>query len=107
MGLISIYHEGIAPNEKTLQGYLDEYTEHVEASPTNLVVRKRIVAILKSLGRSSDAITELIKLLDISPTDAEAWSELAELYVSQSMYPQAIYSFEEVLLVTPNAWNVS
>jgi len=105
-GLIGVYHEATAPNDKALQSYLEEYIDHIKVNPTNMVIRKRIVATYKSLNRPNDAINELITLLDISPTDAEAWSELAELYVSQGMYSQAVYCFEEVLLVTPNAWNV-
>ena len=54
-----------------------------------------------------DAIAALVELLDSSPTDAEAWSELSDLYHSQGLYQQAIFSLEEVLLITPNAWNVS
>jgi tetratricopeptide (TPR) repeat protein len=61
---------------------------------------------LKSLGKTTEAITALTKFLDASPTDAEAWAELADLYVSQGIYPQGIFAWEEVLLVTPNAWNV-
>lgn len=49
----------------------------------------------------------LTALLDFCPVDAEAWSELADLYVSQGLYAQAIYSLEEVLVLAPNAWNVS
>jgi tetratricopeptide (TPR) repeat protein len=49
----------------------------------------------------------LNSLLEVSPTDAEAWAELADLYVSQGMYQQGIFALEEVLLITPNAWNVS
>ena len=49
----------------------------------------------------------LNSLLDVSPIDAEAWAELAELYVSQGLYQQGIFALEEVLLITPNAWNVS
>lgn len=45
-------------------------------------------------------------LLGFSPTDAEAWSELADLYLVQGMYQQAIYATEEVLVLAPNAWNV-
>ncbi len=67
---------------------------------------KRLTALLRTLGRIPEAVTTLIGLLDFSPTDAEAWAELADLYFSQGMYPQAIYSLEEVLLLTPNAWNV-
>lgn len=59
------------------------------------------------MNRTTEAITALNDFLDASPTDAEAWSELSDLYVSSGMFPQAIFALEEVLLVTPNAWNVS
>lgn len=59
------------------------------------------------MKRIPDAITALNKFLDSSPTDAEAWAELADLHVSQGMFQQAIYALEEVLLIAPNAWNVS
>ncbi|KAI9924167.1 hypothetical protein MW887_007407 [Aspergillus wentii] len=59
------------------------------------------------MSRPTDAITALIKLIETTPTDAEAWCELSSLYQSQGMYSQAIFSLEEVLLITPNAWNVS
>lgn len=67
---------------------------------------KRRISVLRSLGKTSEAITALNELLDLSPTDAESWAELADLYVSQGMYPQGIFALEEVLLITPNAWNV-
>ena len=59
------------------------------------------------MSRPADAIAALVELLDASPTDAEAWAELSDLYATQNMYAQAIYSLEEVLLITPNAWSVS
>lgn len=43
----------------------------------------------------------------MSPTDAEAWAELSDLYLSQGLYSQAIFALEEVLVLAPNAWNVS
>ena len=70
-------------------------------------VSKRRIALLKSLGRPAEAVAALNNLLDASPIDAEAWAELADLYVSQGMYPQGVFALEEVLLITPNAWNVS
>lgn len=70
-------------------------------------IAKRRIALLRSMSRSEEAILAAVKLLDISPTDAETWSELSDLYLSQGMYHQAIFSLEEVLLITPNAWNVS
>lgn len=58
------------------------------------------------MGRDSEAVSSLIRFLDFSPTDTEAWAELADLYVSQGLYPQAVYALEEVLVKAPNAWNV-
>ena len=61
---------------------------------------------MKTLNKTTEAITALVEFIDSSPTDAEAWAELAELYVGQGMYQQAIFALEEVLLITPYAWNV-
>lgn len=69
-------------------------------------IAKRRVALLRSMGKTPEAIASLIWLLEFSPTDAEAWAELADLYLSQGLYSQAIHALEEVLVVTPNAWNV-
>lgn len=69
-------------------------------------IAKRRIALLRSLGRLPDAASALVQLLDFSPTDAEAWSELSDIYLSQGLYPQAIYAMEEVLVLAPNAWNV-
>lgn len=59
------------------------------------------------MGRTPEAIRSLLQLLDFSPTDGEAWSELADAYMSQGLYAQAMYAMEEVLVLAPNAWNVS
>lgn len=67
---------------------------------------KRRIALLRSLGKTADAITAVNRFLDFSPTDAEAWAELSDLYIGQGLYPQGIFALEEVLLVTPNAWNI-
>lgn len=47
-----------------------------------------------------------MELLEASPTDIEAWTELSDLYLSKGLYPQAEFCLEEVLLAAPNAWNV-
>ena len=59
-----------------------------------------------SLSREPDAITDLTELLEASPTDLESWAELCELYMFQGLYQQAEFCLEEILLSTPNAWNV-
>lgn len=58
------------------------------------------------MGKVDESITALLSLLDFSTTDAEAWAELADLYLSQGLYSQAIFALEEVLILQPNAWNV-
>lgn len=58
------------------------------------------------MGKTAEAVEALNQLLDYSPTDSEAWAELADMYLSQGLYSQAIYALEEVLILTPNSWNV-
>ena len=58
------------------------------------------------MSRPVDAISALVEFLEAFPTDGEAWSELASLYLSQGMSRQAIFCLEESLLIAPNAWNV-
>lgn len=67
---------------------------------------KRRVALLRTLSRFKDAIGALTDLLESSPTDIEAWTELSDLYLSQNLFAQAIFCLEEALLIAPNAWNV-
>ena len=59
------------------------------------------------MGRVQDAIISLTELLEFAPADAESWCELSELYQQQGLGAQAIFSLEEVLVITPHAWNVS
>jgi len=69
-------------------------------------IAKRRAALLRSMGRVTDTVNALTSLLDMSPTDAEAWAELADLYLAHGLYSQAIFAQEEVLVLQPNAWNV-
>lgn len=106
MGLVGVYHEAIAPDEKALNAILRSYEEAIQEKPTNMTIRKRHVSLLKSMGRTDGATAALVDLIDASPVDAEAWTELAELYFEQGLYAQSIYSVEEALIIMPNAWNV-
>ncbi|KAG7007153.1 inositol-1,4,5-trisphosphate 5-phosphatase 1 [Physcia stellaris] len=106
MGLRGLYQEAVAKDNAALEKILREYDEVLEGDPANTPIMKRRIALLRSLGRITNAIDALVDLLDASPTDIEAWSELADLYLSQGSFSQAEYCLEEVLLVAPNAWNV-
>lgn len=58
------------------------------------------------MGQSQVAIEALVQFVESSPTDAEAWCELSDLYQMHGMSSQAIFCLEEALLIVPNAWNV-
>lgn len=124
MGLRGLYEEATAKDQAALEKCLQEYDHTLSQSPVNVVstdftrgldghgltpsqpILKRRVALLRSLNRPTDAISALIQLLDAIPTDAEAWCELADLYQTQGLGAQAIFSLEEALLIAPNSWNV-
>jgi ER membrane protein complex subunit 2 len=48
------------------------------------------------------AIQSLNKYLDTYYSDAEAWQELASLYLSQNLYSQAAFALEELILLAPS-----
>lgn len=59
------------------------------------------------MGRIPESINALTTLLEFNTTDGEAWAELADLYVDEGLYAQAVYALEEVLVLQPNSWIVS
>ncbi|KAG4425969.1 hypothetical protein IFR04_000913 [Cadophora malorum] len=106
MALRGVFQEARASDDAALKNILKEYENILAQNPGNMPVSKRRIALLKSLDKIPEAIIALNQFLDSSPTDAEAWAELSDLYVSQGLYQQAIFALEEVLLVTPYAWNI-
>ncbi|KAJ2341685.1 tetratricopeptide repeat domain-containing protein, partial [Coemansia sp. RSA 2671] len=77
------------------------YLEMLDKDPTNVLASKRLIAILKSQGQTSLAISELVTYLDTHGNDFEAWIELSHLYLAQHMYSQAAFCLEEVILLQP------
>ena len=78
------------------------YNKILEAEPANAVVRKRLVAILKAQNRVGEAIKELNEYLKKLMSDQEAWTELAELYISQQDHKKAKFCMEELILMNPH-----
>ncbi|KAJ4307677.1 Inositol phosphatase SIW14 [Neodidymelliopsis sp. IMI 364377] len=103
--LRGIYNEATAQTTQDLEKVFDGYEKILREDPTNTSIRKRRVAVLKSLGRTQDAMTAITVLLQHSPTDVEAWAEASELYAAQAAWGQAIYCAEEVLLSAPLSWS--
>jgi tetratricopeptide (TPR) repeat protein len=124
MAFQGLIKEAQASNHNDLEKVLKDYDTILKEDPTNMVcqmrsdlscistnmwqqpIAKRKVALLRSMGRAPEATNALSVLLDYSPTDSEAWAEMADLCLYQGLYTQAIFSFEEVLVLMPNAWNV-
>ncbi|PHH64911.1 hypothetical protein CDD81_3768 [Ophiocordyceps australis] len=106
MALQGLQKEAQASSDAQLDKVLAEYETILEEDGANIPVHKRRIALLRSIGRVGDSITALNNLLEFSPTDSEAWAELADMYLSEGLYQQAVYALEEVLLLVPHAWNM-
>ncbi|EWC46158.1 hypothetical protein DRE_04536 [Drechslerella stenobrocha 248] len=106
MALQGMYDEAMATNPAQLEEVLKNYNEVMKGDPTNVPIAKRRITLLYHLNKKPEAITALNTLIDLNPTDAESWAQLAQYYLELSMYSQAIYCLEEVLLILPNAYNI-
>ncbi|KAK5050989.1 hypothetical protein LTR84_003548 [Exophiala bonariae] len=106
MALRGLYQEAVAENEEALHGILQDYNQILLENPMNVHIHKRRIALIKAMGRRQQAIANLVDFLDSFPTDVEAWSELSELYYTEGLITQSIFSLEEAVIITPNAWNL-
>lgn len=106
MALRGLYQEGQAKNEEDLRRILQGYNAILKEDPMNIPIHKRRTALIRTVGKPTDALELLVQFLGSFPSDAEAWCELSDLYQSQGMSNQAIFCVEEALLIAPNAWNL-
>ncbi|KAE9971337.1 hypothetical protein BLS_004473 [Venturia inaequalis] len=106
MAYQGMWAEAKAESPAEIMEVLKEYNDKLEEDPTNTQVAKRRIALLRSIGKTAEATQLLVEFLQVSPTDAESWAELADLYFAQNAFEQAIFCLEEVLLILPNAWNI-
>ncbi|XP_069777088.1 ER membrane protein complex subunit 2 isoform X3 [Narcine bancroftii] len=67
-----------------------------------MAARKRKIAILKALGKTTEAIRELNEYLEQFVGDQEAWHELAELYINEHDYGKAAFCLEELMMTNPH-----
>lgn len=106
MAMRGLYQEATAADEAAIRTILQDYTKILMENPMNVPIHKRRIALMRSLGRTQEAITDLVEFVDSFPTDIEAWCELGDLYHSQGCISQAIYCLEEAIIITPHAWNL-
>jgi ER membrane protein complex subunit 2 len=105
MGMRGLYQEAVAESEGDLREVLEEYNKILSES-MSVAIHKRRIALTRSLKQYDGAIALLVDFLEIYPTDTEAWCELADLYQSQGLSSQAMFSLEEALINMPFAWNI-
>ncbi|KAH8174209.1 tetratricopeptide repeat domain-containing protein [Sarocladium implicatum] len=106
MAFQGLVKEAKASSNGDLDKIMAEYEVILEENALNVPIVKRKAALLRSTGKNAEAISTLTNLVEMSPTDPEAWAELSDLYLSQGLYSQAIFALEEVLVLQPNAWNM-
>lgn len=82
---------------------LDELEQIIRKDETNAAPRKRKVAILKTQGRTAEAIRELCDYMKIFMSDQEGWHELCNLYLAEGEYAKAAFCMEELLLHNPHS----
>ncbi|TPP60431.1 ER membrane protein complex subunit 2-A [Fasciola gigantica] len=78
------------------------YTQLLNEDPTNILARKRMIAILKAQRKITEAIDNLRQYLNTFMSDFEAWNELADLYLMEGDYKHAAFCMEEMLLSNPH-----
>ncbi|XP_038666290.1 ER membrane protein complex subunit 2 isoform X2 [Scyliorhinus canicula] len=90
---------------ESLERYEDAnkmYDAILQEDATNTAARKRKIAILKALGKTTEAIRELNEYLEQFVGDQEAWHELAELYINEHDYGKAAFCLEELMMTNPH-----
>ena len=82
-------------------GAMAAYDGVLKEDANNLFALKRQVAVLRGRGRLADAARKLVAHLNIVCADADAWLQLADLFLSQQQYRKAAFCMEELILINP------
>jgi Tfp pilus assembly protein PilF len=93
------YNLGVqAQQAGNIQEALSEFQRAVEIDPDNAEAQNALGILLHlSFRRHAEAIEHYEKALEIRPTFSEARSNLANVYLDQGQYDQAIKLYEQVL----------
>ena len=77
------------------------YNEILKQDETHSGAAKRLVVVYRQSRRPREAIQALNAYLDVYQCDVEAWEELMDVYVKESMWDQAAYCAEECMQLRP------
>ncbi|KAH3765383.1 ER membrane protein complex subunit 2 [Pelomyxa schiedti] len=79
----------------------DVYSALLAKNPANTAAKKRLIAVSKANRNNAQAIHHLNQYLSVCMSDSEAWLELADLYLEERLYSQAVFCYQEVQLALP------
>lgn len=96
--LQSIYFEAIGDDEAAMK-MLGQNADELKLS-------RRLVTFSRKPDNNEDYIASLNYYLDLQPSDAITWAELANEYKKIGHYEKAIHCLQEILLQEPSAYNV-
>jgi len=99
--LIGMYHEAKGDFEKATK----IYDQLLKNENTDTATMKRKIALSIESGYKEAAIKGLVEYLSVFMADTEAWSELGDLYLSEQMYKQALFCYEELILAEPQNYH--
>ena len=77
------------------------YESILKENPSNQLVKKRLVSVHMANGKIKEAIKLLVKHISMCATDAMAWQQLANLYISVNCYRHASFCYEELITINP------
>lgn len=100
--LSSVYYEAIGDLEKAQNVLRDD--------PDELRCSRRLTTLSRRKDDGLENVAEYVKslnfYLELQSSDVMAWAELGDVYHSIGEYEKAVYCYKEVLLQTPNAYNI-
>jgi len=81
------------------------YTKLLGDDPTDMLTLKRKACVYESKGDTKLAIALFVEYLHVFMNDYEAWIHLADLYLQEQMYQQALFCYEELILGSPTSFH--
>lgn len=77
------------------------YEAMIDENFSNVLARKRQIALIRGQGDENKAIEALVDFLSVFQNDAPAWLELGELYASRNNIEEAKFCYEEIMTMNP------
>jgi len=92
------FHNGNRSTEGKANAFYEEMTNE---NFSNVLARKRQIAMTRDRGDEKKAIEMLVAFLGVFQNDIAGWLELGELYASRNNLEEAKFCYEEVMTMNP------